>query len=961
MRLRIVSVALAAAALCAATGCALWQGWASGERAVIIPAESGELAPPMQVGTREGLEGGKYIFTDTGHKGLARYTVRVPRGGRYYLFAHAFGPDSTTDSFFVEFDREPDRTDPHTVWDVARAPGFWQPVLGRVDGERRPRSWQLTAGDHVLFVAGREHKARLDVLALTTDPEPRLPAFGPPADLGKYARRRPPELDSRVPLIYHIGYSDAYFTTPAYLEAFRPAPPDLLHIGKAAPITHNWGPVPMLFGENQATGGPGHTLNWDNIRLLSPNELREKIRLITRTVRRAHKLGIRYVCPYIGQRCLAGDPDTRKGFWNFYDHWDTYAEWLGPKPPTDPSEWLYRGRDGKPRPVYGPTFDVPYFAPLKRYGACPNNPHWLRFQKAVVRLIAQCGYDGVFIDNMVNGGDTCPHCWARLQQFLAARPRDELERRYGVADPAALKSWADVPARLHSRFRLECLRDYGLALRDHARQTHPRFFLFANNYTMSHCFVLGESCRLIMWENAFPSGLTIDGEPPATDTTAVEVVAQPVAEPPRAYPQDFLHPETFTELKVETRLPARCTAGKPVPLAVKIVTVGNSNADDDAIEDVALLLRRQGSGKATRVELLPRGRIGGVVPGVVHKPPIELRGTWTPPEPGSYVAALEYRYTDTPHIGTTNRLLVTDRVRPAGCVWQTHIGGYSLAACGKARVVPHGRGTNPELALAECAAFGGGASASVRRGWARVRYQRFFRAHPDLYDGMEPCAAVALLGAYWGGNPYHNLRVVWPNAADHLSACHVLFKSLLDTSLTPAHLHGVEAIVCIASDYEMTADAVAALKQLVARGGRLLLMHQGTTVNGEAIEAVLGKHAVTMWQWDAPPKLAEPISPARGRARGLRFACTRDAGGRRLVLHAVNYNVGITRKSTTPLTPLADIAVRLPLPQGFRPRRVVAYDPDRPDERLALPFTTAGGRLVFAIPRVRIYRLIEIH
>ena len=929
--------------------------------ALVIPAEAGQLTPPMQARERGDYEGGRYVSTDEGNRGGVRYRVRVPKAGRYYLFAHAEGKDSTADSFFVEIGREPDRTDPNAVWDVVKSKSFWQPVTGRRGAERPVREWQLSAGEHVLYVSGRERYAALDVLALTADAAAQLPTFGPPLDLGEYGSRRGPTMQSRVPLIYYISYTDKYFTAPQYLDAFRAAPPDVLHVGKAVPITHNWGPVPMLFGENQATGGPGHTLNWDNIRLLSPAELRNKTELITATVKRAHEMGIRYVCPYIGQRALAGDPSKRQGFWNFYDHWDDYADWLGPKPAEGPSDWLFRGRLGNPQPVYGGAFDVPYFAPLKRYGACPNNPHWFGFQKSVVTLAAKCGYDGVFIDNCVSGGDYCKHCWARFDEFLRRTPQTLLEDRFGVADRKALRAWTDVPAKLHSRFRLEMLRDYVVTLRDHARTVSPSFFLFANNPSLTHCFLLGEGCELIMWENAFPSGCLIEGEPPQRETLGIEVVVAPLEEAPATHRLSFRHPELFVELAVEIHLPTRCTVDQPLPVSVEVQTVGNSNRDDDAVEDVALVFKKQGDTDEHRVALGPSGRIGGVVPDVVHKPPVELQGAWTPKAAGTYGVRLEYRYTDVPHLDVTNRKLVRDRIQLGGCVYQNHIGEFSLAACGKARIIPHGRGTHPELAFAECAAFGHQASASVAEQWAVVRYQRFFRAHADLFTNAQPFGQVALLGAYWGGNPYHALRMVWPNVADHLSAQHVLFKSLLDATLTAEDLRGVRALVLIARDYEMGVEALKALQQFARRGSQIILQHSDTSINGVPATELLDAAIFPLWDWDDPPDVAPPISPSGGRQRGLRFAAYVDLGQRWIILHAVNYNVALVGANRGEVVPVEDVEVTLPLSGTRSPTSVTAIDPAGPSKGEPLRFAREPGLLTFTIPKLRVHKVVIVN
>ena len=97
------------------------------------------------------------------------------------------------------------------------------------------------------------------------------------------------------PIVYTINYSGEYFKDPEYIKQFEAAPPDLLHIGKAVPITHHWGPIRLYQGENQYTGGPGHTLSWENIALVEPEALAERIETIRQTLNRYHEIGIREI------------------------------------------------------------------------------------------------------------------------------------------------------------------------------------------------------------------------------------------------------------------------------------------------------------------------------------------------------------------------------------------------------------------------------------------------------------------------------------------------------------------------------------------------------------------------------------------------------------------------------------------------------------------------------------------
>ncbi|MDO9543113.1 MAG: hypothetical protein Q7J98_12455, partial [Kiritimatiellia bacterium] len=102
----------------------------------------------------------------------------------------------------------------------------------------------------------------------------------------------------RTPMTYVIDYSQKYLDDDANIEAFRKAPPDLMHVGKSVPILHNWGPVSLICGENQYTGGPGHTLSWEAIRLLTPAELEQRIKRLKMYTKKWHAIGVPRLVPY---------------------------------------------------------------------------------------------------------------------------------------------------------------------------------------------------------------------------------------------------------------------------------------------------------------------------------------------------------------------------------------------------------------------------------------------------------------------------------------------------------------------------------------------------------------------------------------------------------------------------------------------------------------------------------------
>jgi hypothetical protein len=98
-------------------------------------------------------------------------------------------------------------------------------------------------------------------------------------------------------------------------------------------------------GENQAYG------KGEDIRRISPDELREKMKALKHFTGEMHRVGVKLVMPYICTKTIGGDHSKRTGLWEFYDHWNEYrALGLGPRPQTDPRQWLQTTPDGKPWP-----------------------------------------------------------------------------------------------------------------------------------------------------------------------------------------------------------------------------------------------------------------------------------------------------------------------------------------------------------------------------------------------------------------------------------------------------------------------------------------------------------------------------------------------------------------------------------------------------------------------------------
>jgi hypothetical protein len=143
-------------------------------------------------------------------------------------------------------------------------------------------------------------------------------AGGMLAVCGFTAEPVPYQWKTQVPLTYIRDYRGGHPYDEAFMREVEANTPELLVLGKDAPIHHNWGPVAGTGGENTAFGQGEH------IRRLSAVELREKTEKIRTMVSRIHAMGVRWVMPYICTMTVGGDPDLRTGFWEFYDHWEAF-------------------------------------------------------------------------------------------------------------------------------------------------------------------------------------------------------------------------------------------------------------------------------------------------------------------------------------------------------------------------------------------------------------------------------------------------------------------------------------------------------------------------------------------------------------------------------------------------------------------------------------------------------------
>ncbi len=281
------------------------------------------------------------------------------------------------------------------------------------------------------------------------------------------------------PVYYLIDYGQGHLDSPEYVEWISELPPDLLHFGKDVPMTHLYGPIVAVGGENQA-----HGRNRDDIRRLTPAEVHERIATLQRMNDALHAAGVKMVMPYTAAITYAGNPDTREGFYDSYDHWNEYAEFgLGPRPQSDPTEWIARKADGS-RHTFGNEEKPEYYAGLDRYIAAITHPDWRDWLVDVHRLVAEAGYDGAFPDNTSPINDYSEHAQEAFRDYLRAKFRPaEIRALFGVqnVNEVSLPTVNDGVAWVEAqRFWRVSLGEHAHAMREGGRQANPDFVLFPN-------------------------------------------------------------------------------------------------------------------------------------------------------------------------------------------------------------------------------------------------------------------------------------------------------------------------------------------------------------------------------------------------------------------------------------------------------------------------------------------------
>lgn len=268
---------------------------------------------------------------------------------------------------------------------------------------------------------------------------------------------------STVPYSYAIEYAHNRLGSENYLRSIREGKPQLLHTFADTPL-HSW-------------AGNAIQIADEGFHHISAEEMPSRINALKDFVRQAHEAGAERMIPYICTMIIVGNAETRDGFWKLYDNWGQFEPFgIGPKPETDPLEWLQTG--AKKLKAEGMYHHEPTI----------HHPAWRRYLTACTDLVAQCGYDGTFLDvnALVSYHEVDRRAFA---EYLADRySKDELADLFEISTPEQVRLGKPGDGLLWfetARFRACAMGKLFAELRDVGRRHVKDFFVIVNNSPMS--------------------------------------------------------------------------------------------------------------------------------------------------------------------------------------------------------------------------------------------------------------------------------------------------------------------------------------------------------------------------------------------------------------------------------------------------------------------------------------------
>lgn len=132
-------------------------------------AEDGLIESPFSESF--GLVSQETQTTDPSQGGRARYKVTIPSTGAYKVIIELLANTDATNSLFIDFDQEP--TTPTAIWDIVELTAgvdartsAWRGNGTFDNPEYDVKTWQLSAGEHTLYIRGREGGCGLDNITI---------------------------------------------------------------------------------------------------------------------------------------------------------------------------------------------------------------------------------------------------------------------------------------------------------------------------------------------------------------------------------------------------------------------------------------------------------------------------------------------------------------------------------------------------------------------------------------------------------------------------------------------------------------------------------------------------------------------------------------------------------------------------------------------------------------------------
>ena len=790
-----------------------------------------------------------------------------------------------------------------------------------------------------------------------------------------------------APFTYQMDYGPHLSTADAFIEQVAVAPPYLLHVGHDTPFDSSFGPFPESDSDEPDTF-PAR---------MSAEEIHKRTAAIRDYVDRLHDVGVRKVIPYICNQSLGGDPETRTGIWEMYDHWEEYSDFgFGPKPEADPIDWLTRERNG--RVHYNYEMRHPYFTRFGHYrlAPCQNNPHYHQYQKGTVISLTNAGFDGTFVDNNALNC-YCSYCEAKFRAYLTERySKQELRRRFGADDVAEISmayrgspmEWVKTDPDFKAFVKQTCSEEDLTSLFT-TSDMDEALIEEMGNFWLSN---LAEQYRRYLETRLSPREL--EQKFGSSDVTLWGI---------RTPEERALWAET-----------KRFRAQSIAENLAMIKEIGNS------VREGFIVLPNWG----------PLQQIEGNGTRLMEQWGHDVR-TWRPScdgimfeefsDPGMITRGfyldfiLQYKFA------------LANRVTPANLCYVS-------------------RKDASELAYAEAAAGGGGSyvpSLHDQPLYPEIqnKYHAFFQEHADLLDGYHSYADVALAYCYDEAHMENveHLRQV-QKLTRYLLDQHILFDYVLEDDLADAPLSRYRVLILPEVRY-MDDDQIHAVHRFVQAGGTVILTREaarydrngkarspggfaalldggardekgvltaqrgGTCVHSFDLSNLLPEDRISRddalhfaeseltGNADVPgdPRYAALAELDRSlgvdryldggallehiaaglayrpgvadalQGAGVRFNAYVKAAGATgtLVLHAVNYNLPLEGEiKDGSIIPVEDLSVHVKVPDGWEIERVRAIEPGVAPQTLT--FSVEGGFLQVVLPSIDFYKMIEV-